>query len=278
MRIDAHQHFWTFDPAEHGWITDAMPELRRDFRPGDLGPLLRRQGLDGCIAVQARQSLEETRWLLALARRHSFIRGVVGWADLRSPGVDADLESLAADPRLRGIRHLVQDEPDDAFLLREDFRRGVGRLRRFGLVYDILIHPRHLPAAIRFADALPEQPFVLDHLAKPWVKDRVLEPWRAEIRELARRPHVAVKLSGLVTEAAWKRWSPADFDPYLDAALEAFGEDRLLFGSDWPVCLLSASYEQVHDLVASWAATRLSAAARARLFGGNAVRIYGIDS
>ncbi len=274
VRIDAHQHFWRYSASEFGWIDDRMQRLRRDFLPEHLGPELASLGIAGTVAVQARSSLEETRFLLGLAREHPFVRGVVGWVDLCSPAVERELEQLAGEPLLKGVRHVVQDEPDERFLLRDDFQRGVARLARLDLLYDILIYPRHLQAAAQFVDRFPEQRFVLDHLAKPRIASGERAAWQRGLRELARRPQVACKLSGLVTEADWDSWRPLELFPYLDAALEAFGEERLLFGSDWPVCLLAASsYGQVAEVVLDWA-ERLTPAARAGLFGRNAERLY----
>lgn len=275
MRVDAHQHFWIYEPVEYAWMTDDMSVLRRDRLPADLHERLTSRSLDACVAVQARQSLAETRWLLDLASESSFIRGVVGWVDLRAADVEDQLTRVA-HPRLRGIRHVVQDEPDDEFLLRDDFARGVDVLAGHGLTYDILIYPRQLPAALRFCERFPAQPLVLDHMAKPDIRSGALEPWAAAIREMAQFDHVYCKMSGLVTEADWKNWRPDDFVPYLDVAYEAFGEDRVMFGSDWPVCELAADYASVHDLLERWA-SQLSATATEKLFGGNATRFYGLS-
>ena len=277
MRIDSHQHFWRYSPAEYGWMDDRMTRIRRDFLPEDLAPLLAACGLDGAVAVQARSSLEETRFLLELARAHDCVKGVVGWADLCALDLDAVLDELCQEPLLRGLRHVVQDEPDDDFLRRADFQAGVRKLAARGLVYDILIYPRQLDAAVAFAAALPDQPFVLDHLAKPPVASGALEPWERDVRELAQHPHVHCKVSGLVTEARWHAWEPDDFRSYLDVVFDAFGEERLMFGSDWPVCLAAAgSYRAVAQLVLDHAAP-LSPRARAGLFGENAARFYGLD-
>lgn len=274
MRLDAHQHFWRYSASEYGWIDARMGRIARDFLPADLEPELRGSGFDGCIAVQARGTRAETAFLLELARAHPFVRGVVGWEDLCAPDAARRIERLAAEPLLVGLRHGVQDEPDDGFLLRTDFQTGVRALARHGLVYELLIHPRHLAPARAFAAALPDQPLVLDHLAKPAIAQGLRQPWERELRALARLPHVACKISGLVTEARWNAWRPEDFTFYLDVVLEAFGPERLLFGSDWPVCLLAAeSHARVHELVAGWA-ERLDPSARARLFGGNAARVY----
>lgn len=274
--IDAHQHFWRYRPETHGWITDAMAVLKRDFLPPDLEPLLLAQGFDGCVAVQAAQSLAETRFLLGLADTHPFVRAVVGWVDLLSPDLERQLEDLAAHPRLRGVRHIAQDEPDDDWLARPDVVRGVGTLRRFGLAYDILVYARQLPAALALARALPGQPFVVDHAAKPEIRAGRLDPWRGDIRRLAALPHVLCKLSGLVTEAAWDRWTPADLRPYLEVVLEAFSPARLMIGSDWPVCLLAADYPRVMNTVRDFVGS-LSEGEQAAVLGGNAARFYGIE-
>lgn len=276
MRIDAHQHFWRFDPVRDSWITDGMSAIRRDFLPADLEPVLTAGGMDGCIAVQADQSLEETRFLLDLAEAHPFIRGVVGWVDLLSADLDRDLETLSASDRLCGIRHIAQAE-EDAFLARPDVVRGIGRLSEFELAYDILIYPRQLPAALALLDRLPDQRFVIDHMAKPEIRTGAIEPWATGIRAVAERPNAWCKVSGLVTEADWKEWRPARMRPYLDVVFDAFGPDRLMFGSDWPVCLLAASYADVLNIVEDYTST-LSRHERDGLFGGNASRFYGLDA
>ncbi len=277
MRIDAHQHFWQYDPAEYAWISGGMTGLKRDFLPPDLKPLLDAAGFSGCVAVQARQSLEETRWLLDLARRYDYVRGVVGWVDLCAPDVERQLEAFAASPRFAGVRHIVQDEPDDRFLLRADFRRGIAALARFYLAYDVLIYPRQLPAAIEFVRQFPNQRFVLDHIAKPPIADGVLEPWATQVRALARHANVCCKLSGMVTEARWKQWEADDFRSYLDVIFEAFGPERLMIGSDWPVCTLSADYDAVMQLVTNFIAA-LSPAEQDAILGGNCARFYRLSS
>jgi L-fuconolactonase len=275
MRIDAHQHFWRFNPERDAWITYEMRAIRRDFLPGDLNVALAANGFDGCVAVQADQSMAETQFLLGLARQHPFIKGVVGWVDLRSRRVDEEVETLANDHRLRGVRHVAQAEPDD-FLMREDVMRGIRCLGRAGLTYDILIHERQLPAAMALTARLPDQSFVVDHLAKPRIKAGALEPWATHLRELARRPNVCCKISGLVTEADWNGWRPEHLRPYLDVAFEAFGPNRVMFGSDWPVCLIAAPYARVLGVITDYAAA-LSATERDALFGGNATRFYGLS-
>jgi L-fuconolactonase len=273
MRIDAHQHFWTYDPREYDWIDDSMASLRRNFLPADLQPELENSGFQGCVAVQARQSLEETRWLLELAASAPFILGVVGWVDLCSPRSRSQLESFARNPKLVGVRHIVQGEPDDRFLLRPDFLQGIALLEEFNLAYDVLIYSKHLPVATEFVSRFPRQRFVLDHLAKPPIKGRSLHPWEKDIRELAKFPNTSCKLSGLVTEADWKAWTPDHLFPYLDVALDSFGPGRLMFGSDWPVCTVAASYSRVFRSIERYIA-KLPAEARDAILGGNAKEFY----
>lgn len=274
MQIDAHQHFWQYDPAQYPWIPAGSP-LQRDWLPADLAPLLTAAGLHASIAVQARQTLEESRWLLALADASPIIAGVVGWVDLRSAQVGAQLAELALHPKFRGVRHVVQDEPDVNFMLGADFQRGLSQLASFGLTYDLLIFPAQLPAAIQLVRRFPEQPFVLDHLAKPPIRTGALSPWREHIRELAQAPNVHCKVSGLITEAHHTAWQPAHFTPYLDIVAEAFGPERLMYGSDWPVCLLAGNYERTHRLAADYFAARFPAHLPA-IFGANAARFYRI--
>lgn len=277
MRIDAHQHFWRYKPEDYGWIDHSMSALRRDFLPADLKPELARAGFDGSVAVQACHTLEETRWLLELADREPWIVGVVGWVDLRSPEVRKQLSELAQNPKLLGIRHVIQSEPDDRFLLQPDFLRGISALEEFGLTYDILIYARHLPVAAEFVARFPKQRFVLDHLAKPLIKTRQLKPWERDIRALAKFPNVMCKLSGLVTEADWQKWKPEDITPYLDVAFDAFGPERLMIGSDWPVCAVAASYTRVMELIINYL-DRFPSAARDAVLGGNAQRFWKLQS
>lgn len=277
MRIDAHQHFWNYDPARDTWITDGMSVLRKDYRPEDLHSELRANGFDGSIAVQADQSEAETEFLLCLAERYPFITGVVGWTDLAAPDIEERLAKLRSHEKLRGFRHIVQSEPDDQFMLRAEFRRGIGCLSRFGFTYDILIYARQLPAAVKLVASHPDQKFVLDHIAKPEIKARKAGPWAAHMRELAAHPNVFCKLSGLITEADWEHWKPADLWPYLEVAWESFGADRLMYGSDWPVCLLAGSYTQVYQLVADFLSDR-SAEQQEKIFGTNAARFYGLKN
>jgi L-fuconolactonase len=274
MKLDAHQHFWHYDAGQYPWIPAGSP-LQRDWLPGDLAELQAPIGFDGSIAVQARQSLEESHWLLELAAADSRIKGVVGWVDLQSDGVEEQIAEFLPNPKFVGVRHVVQDEPDDRFMLRPAFIRGIGRLQQFHLRYDLLIFPRQLPAAIELVRQFPDQPFVLDHIAKPGIKDGILDPWSAQIRELARFPNVFCKVSGMVTEADHKVWQPRDFVPYLDVVFESFGPQRLMFGSDWPVCLLAGSYNAVHDVVANYIAG-LGLTEKQAIFGGNAAKFYGV--
>lgn len=277
MRIDAHQHFWSFSNEEYGWIVEnSLAPLERDFLPGDLRPLLEGAGVDGTVAVQARQSEEETRWLCGLSEKADWIRGVVGWADLRSRDV-ADRIADLAHPRLVGMRHVVQDEPD-GFLAQPDFRAGVRAVGAAGLVYDVLVFGRQMGEAVEFCGALDGQALVLDHVGKPDIKGGTgMEAFRKGLRALRPMEHLSCKLSGLVTEADWEGWTEDDLRPVLDAALEAFGPERVMFGSDWPVCTLAADYGRVHGVVQGWS-DALTQDERAALFGGNALRVYGLGS
>lgn len=277
MRIDAHQHFWHYNPEEYDWIDDSMAVLRRDCHPSDLKPDLEAAGFDACIAVQARQTIGETRWLLELADQHPFIAGVVGWVDLRAEDVREQLATFSKNPKLLGVRHVVQAEPDDRFLLGPDFLRGVAALQEFGLTYDILIYPRHLPVAIEFVQRFPEQRFVLDHVAKPFIKAQTLEPWATDMRELAKFPNVFCKLSGMVTEADWTSWKPEHFKPYIETAVEAFGADRLMIGSDWPVCKVAGSYREVMSLVVHFL-EEYPSQARESILGGTAQRFWRLPA
>jgi L-fuconolactonase len=275
MKLDSHQHFWRYDPVRDSWITDSMAFLRRDFLPQDLGPELKAVAIDGCIAVQADQSEKETLFLLELAGKNSFVRGVVGWVDLCAPNIAERLEFFSDYDQLCGFRHIVQAEPDDRFMLRKEFLHGIECLGEYGYTYDILIYTHQFPAAIELAAKFPDQPFVLDHLGKPPIKTKEFNPWAEHVRTLAKNRNVYCKVSGMVTEADWKTWQPDDFKPYLDLLFETFSADRLMFGSDWPVCLVAGSYSQVFDLVANYT-EKLKPLDRDRVFGLNAVRFYGL--
>ncbi len=273
MRIDSHQHFWVYNPSEYGWIDESMTALRRNFLPSDLRPELDNAGFQGCVAVQARQTLEETSWLLQLGGESPFILGVVGWVDLRSIEVRSTLSTLAKNPKLVGVRHIVQSEPDDRFMLEPEFLRGVALLEEFDLAYDILIYAKHLPVAAEFVRRFPRQRFVLDHLAKPQIKDRQFHPWTEGIRALARFPNVHCKLSGMVTEAEWGEWKVEDLRPYLDVAWECFGPDRLMIGSDWPVCTVAAPYSRTMAAVKEYLAGRTTEV-NEKVLGGNVHQFY----
>jgi len=277
MQIDAHQHFWIYSPGEYGWIDDSMAALRRDFLPNHLQPELESNGFHGSVAVQARQSLEETRRLLELAESSKWILGVVGWVDLRSPDVRSQLKALARNPKLVGVRHIVQSEPDDRFLLQPDFLRGISALEDLDLAYDILIYTKHLPIAAEFVQRFPRQRFVLDHLAKPSIKSGDIDFWAQGIRRLAEFPNLFCKLSGLVTEADWQHWEPEQIVPFLDIAFEAFGPDRLMFGSDWPVCLVAASYARWVEVVKTYLLGQ-EPEYRDSVLGGNAQRFWGLNA
>jgi L-fuconolactonase len=275
-RIDAHHHLWRYSKEEYGWITGNMAAIAGDFLPQDLQQALSSSGIDGSIAVQARQSLEETQSLLDFAQESDVIRGVVGWAPIAVLEFPAVLDRLKPFQKLKGLRHVVQDEPDDAFLLRPDFNAGIALLKQYRLVYDILIFECQLPAAISFVDRHPAQVFVLDHIAKPRIREHALEPWRAYIRELARRENVFCKLSGMVTEADWVHWSPQDLQPYFDVVLEAFGPKRLMAGSDWPVCLLATTHENWFSTLREFISP-LSVAEQDMIFGGVATHVYSLS-
>jgi L-fuconolactonase len=275
MRIDAHHHLWHYSPQEYGWISDSMSVLRRNFLPDDLRREIASVGIEGVVSVQARQTVAETDWLLDLADQNEFIRGVVGWVPLVSETVRRDLERYSGRAKLKAVRHVLQDELDDNYMLRDDFNRGLRMLKGFGLRYDILIFERHLPQAIELVDLHPDQVFILDHIAKPRIRDNALSPWRENLRELARRKNVFCKLSGIVTEADHRTWTPQQLRPYLDAALDAFGARRLMFGSDWPVCLLACGYRRWHDIVKEFA-SKLTPEEQDRLFGETAREAYGL--
>jgi L-fuconolactonase len=276
LKIDAHHHLWKFDAKEYGWIDENMQALRRDFLPADIHKELITAGIGGSVAVQARQTVEETRWLLELAGQNDFMKGVVGWVPLADPKVGGIIDQFASNPKLRGVRHVLQDEPDENHILREDFNRGIRELAHRNLTYDILIFERHLPQTIRFVDQYPKQKFVVDHLAKPRVKYKAISPWREHMQELAKRENVYCKISGLATEADHKKWTEEQLEPYIDTVLSTFGPRRTMFGSDWPVCLLAIGYQRWVGIVAK-ATARLSAGEQERFWGGTAIEAYGLS-
>jgi L-fuconolactonase len=274
-RIDSHQHFWIFDPVRDSWINDEMRVIQRDFLPADLYPVLTENGIDGCIAVQADQTEAQNDFLLALAHGNSFIKGIVGWVDLRSDHIAERLEHYSRFELIKGFRHVLQGEEDRALMLKPAFMNGIGRLKEHGFTYDILIFPDQLQYISEFANAFPEQKLVIDHLAKPYIKDKNINDWAKDIRALAKHDNLYCKISGMVTEANWQNWKTEDFFPYLDVAFEAFGAERLMFGSDWPVCQVAATYGQMKGIVEQYT-SKLSTAEQVQFWGGNAAKFYNL--
>lgn len=274
-RIDAHQHFWKYDPGRDSWITDEMAVIQRDFLPEHLQPVLQKNGFDGCILVQSAQPEFENNFLLKAAAAHDFIKGVVGWVDLLTADVEERLAAYQPFQKLKGFRYILQGETDRAFMLQPAFKEGISKLQAFGYTYDLLILPDQLPYAKELVAAFPNQPFVIDHLAKPHIKAQELDEWKYGIQAMAEHGNVHLKVSGMVTEADWGNWRKEDFRPYLDCVVEAFGTDRLMYGSDWPVCLVAASYEEMLAIVQVYF-SQFSKEEQAAIFGGNAVRFYNI--
>ena len=274
MRIDSHQHFWKFDPVRDAWIDSSMEKIAQDFLPKDLKPLLRQNQMDGCVAVQADQSEAETEFLLDLAEENSFIKGVVGWVDLSADDLSKRLNFFSKNPLFKGIRHILQAEKE-GFMLQDSFLKGIAQLKDFNLTYDILIYPHQLEEANKMIEKNPDQAFVLDHLAKPYIKDQKIERWTSHIKQLAKNRNVYCKLSGMITEADWNHWQAKDFDKYLSVALEAFGVDRLMFGSDWPVCLLAGSYQHVVKIVDQFI-MKLNPKDQYKIMGENAQNFYNL--
>ncbi len=275
-RIDAHHHLWRYSAVEYGWIDESMSALRRDFLPDDLVGVMASAGVDGAVTVQARQTLEETRWLLGLADECAAIRGVVGWAPIAGEEFPSVMEEFADREKLKGLRHVIQGEKDENYILREDFNSGIRAMLGSGLVYDILIYERHLPQTIEFVDGHPEQMFVLDHVAKPMIREGLLEPWATRMRELGKRENVWCKVSGMVTEADWAAWTPAALRPYLDGVVEAFGVERLMVGSDWPVCLVACEYGRWFDVLREYF-SGFSESERDAVFGRTATEVYQLS-
>ena len=274
MRIDSHQHFWKFDPVRHAWIDSSMQNIAKDFLPKDLKPLLETNLMDGCIAVQADQSETETQFLLGLAEENSFIKGVVGWVDLSAEDLSQQLEVFSKNPLFKGVRHVLQAEKE-GFMLKDQFLRGISELKNFNLTYDILIYPNQLEEARLLIEKNPDQPFVLDHLAKPYIKQQKIKNWASDIKELAKYKNVYCKLSGMVTEADWNHWQFENFKKYLSVAFDTFGSDRLMFGSDWPVCLLAGSYEHVVKIIDLFI-ENLEQEEKNNIMGGNAYNFYNL--
>lgn len=275
MKIDSHQHFWNYHPIKDAWISDAMKVIQQDFMPADLLPLLQKNDIDGCIAVQADQSETETRFLLQLAQDNDFIMGVVGWVDFRSNDIEERLQYFSQFEKLKGFRHIVQGESEDDFLLRADFCNGLAQLEKYNFTYDLLILPKHLSVATEFVKRFPKQNFVIDHLAKPNFKEANFTNWENGIRELATYKNVFCKLSGMVTEADWENWKAEDFNYCLDVLVGNFGIERLMFGSDWPVSLLAASYEQSSAIVKNYF-SKFSEEEQHKIWGGNAIKFYNL--
>ena len=274
MTIDSHQHFWQYQPQRDTWITDEMGRIKKDFLPVDLSPILRESKIEGCVAVQADQSEKETDFLIKCAHQNSFVRGIVGWTDLQSPGVQARLEYYYQFQEVKGFRHVVQTEPDD-FLLDDNFCKGIALLEQYNFTYDILIYPRQLTAALKFVKRFPRQSFVIDHLAKPLIKQQQLKPWKQQLQQIAMHENVSCKISGMVTEADWANWKPSAFKSFLETTLEAFGSKRVMYGSDWPVCLLAATYDQQLQIIRDFISP-LSTAEKRAIMGENAARFYHI--
>jgi len=275
MKIDAHHHFWRYNNKEFGWIDDDMSELKRDFLPEDLKTRLTSIQFDGTIVVQARQSLEETRWLLELAQKYDFIKGVVGWVDLCSPDVTKQIKQFANNPYFKGVRHVIHDEADDQFMLSEEFQRGISVLKDFSLTYDLLLFPKHIPYALQLVEKFPEQLFVLDHIGKPDIKNKEISFWKEHLTKLAEYKNVYVKVSGMVTEADWKNWRKEDFKAYLDSVFNAFGPERVMIGSDWPVCTVSESYEAVMGIVLDYV-KQYASGYENQILGENCSRFYSL--
>lgn len=275
MQVDTHIHFWKYDKMKDGWITDNMKVLQQDYLPQTISSVFKRNGIDGCVAVQVDQAEVETLFLVELAKTHDIIKGVVGWVDLQNENMEERLQYFSQFPVIKGWRHIVQSEPDD-FLLGKNFQRGIRALQPYGYTYDVLIYHHQLKPALEFVSQFPEQKIVIDHCAKPDIANEKIDEWKSLIQEIAKHPNVFCKLSGLFTEAKWKQWSPADFYPSLDVVFNAFGTDRLMFGSDWPVILLSGIYVQWKSLLEKYM-ENFDEEAREKIFGRNAVQFYNLN-
>ncbi|MCC8423714.1 amidohydrolase [Mucilaginibacter sp. UR6-11] len=275
QRIDSHQHFWNYDPVKYSWINEDMEIIRKNFLPSDLEPILKEYGFNGCVSVQADQTEEENKILLDHAAKHDFIKGVVGWVDLKAANVAERLAYYQQFKKLKGFRHVLQGEPDRAYMLNADFKRGISKLKQFGYTYDILIYTDQLAYAAEFAAAFPDQPFVIDHLAKPEIKDGGITKWAIDMKAIAQNKNVSCKLSGMVTEADWRAWKPEDFTPYIDVVFEAFGAGRVMYGSDWPVCRVAATYQQTLEIAEAYV-DKLSVTEQEKFWSGNAIEFYGL--
>ncbi|HEV8282992.1 MAG TPA: amidohydrolase family protein [Chitinophagaceae bacterium] len=275
MRIDAHQHFWKFDPIRDSWITDEMAVIQKDFLPQDLKPILDQNGFDGCVTIQSDQSYDENRFQLHNAAECDFIKGIVGWADLTSPNVEKSLDYLSQFEKMKGFRHVLQGEKDRAFMLQPAFMNGISKLEKFGFTYDILIFPDQLKYIAGFVEAFTNQKFVIDHIAKPEIKNGKIEEWKKEMMKIGEYENVYCKISGMVTEADWKNWKKEDFVPYIDVVVNAFGIKRIMYGSDWPVCLVAASYEKMLNIARDYFSS-FSQDEQQLVFGENATKFYSL--
>lgn len=276
MIIDSHHHLWKYNAADYGWMDDTMAILKQDYLPADLEKQLSGSNVTDTVVVQARQTLEETRWLLKLAKENSFIRGVVGWVDLRSDSLTDELNEFSDETKLVGVRHVIHDEADDDFMLRPAFIRGIEKLLKYKLTYDLLLFPKHLKKAVELVSIFPEQKFVLDHISKPFIKSGILGLWQDDIAALAAQPNVWCKISGMVTEADIKNWKYEDFIPYLDIVVEAFGTDRIMLGSDWPVCLQAGEYKAVMEIGQKYF-EKFNSNEKKKIFADNCVQFYNLN-
>ena len=277
MIIDAHHHLWKFNTDDYGWMDDSMTVLKKDYLPSDLELEIGRSKVTGTVVVQARQMIEETRWLLELADKHPFIRGVVGWIDLRSVDRNVQLEQYGNHPKLVGVRHVIHDEPDDDFMLRPAFLKGIESLQEYDLTYELLLFPKHLERAIELVSMFPDQRFVLDHISKPFIKSGILHPWKDDIEALAAQPNVWCKISGMVTEADLASWKYEDFVPYMTVVCDAFGTDRIMLGSDWPVCRLAGEYTEVMGIPTTFI-EHLSESEKEYVYSLNAIECYQLET
>lgn len=275
MIIDSHQHFWIYEAEKHAWIDDEMKVIRKDFMPEDLKLVYQNNGIDGCVAVEADQTLAQTDFLLDLAEKNDFIKGVVGWVDLRASDIDTILKQYSKFPKLKGFRHVVQAEADHNFVLRPNFLNGIAALEKYNFTYDILIFPHQLGAALELVRRFPNQKFIIDHIAKPYIKDGFYEGWATLMKAISEYKNVYCKLSGMATEADYNTWTPEQIEPYMQLVLDVFGANRILFGSDWPVCLVAGNYTKTKELVTNFIA-KLSSDEQAAIMGGNAIKFYNL--
>ena len=272
--IDTHQHFWKYDPVNYSWINDEMQVIRKDFLPGVLAVVVNEHKLQGTLAVQADQTEAETDWLLQLAAKNDFIKGVVGWVDLRSSNIEERLQHYQQFSKLKGFRHVLQGE-EPSFMLQKDFLNGISKLQQYNFTYDVLIFPQHLAAALELVQQFPEQKFVIDHVAKPYIKDGKIDEWKTGMEKIAQHQNVYCKISGMVTEADWKNWTEDDLRPYMDVVISSFGIDRIMYGSDWPVCLVASSYKRWLQTVKNYFAS-YSEEEQEKVFSSNAIKFYNL--